>query len=356
MKQLNEFNRRMEEESLFPPIRMKDGVVRFIDQRKLPQEEAVYSTTDVKEICEAIKSMAIRGSGAIGISGLYGMLLTAIQTNGDKQAIKETANMLKATRPTAINLSKTVDELSLCLAQASAGDLLESFTDKCCEILQRQLDFEYALGAAGAEKICDGDCILTHCHSGALAGSGFGGRALSVIRAAHNQGKQIHVYTSETRPYLQGARITAYELSKFGIPHTLITDGMSGYLMRLGKIQKVVVGSDRVAANGDLINKIGTYMHALAAKANGIPFYTATASHTIDFALDHGMDLEVEFRDENEVRYLSGTSITDHETHALYPAFDVTPNELISGIITEAGVITAPYQQNMACLKTNCPI
>lgn len=355
MRKINELNSRMKEESLLPPIWMDDGIVRFIDQRKLPQEEEVCFTTDAKDICEAIKNMAIRGSGAIGISGVYGMLLAVIQTHGDKEAIKETANMLKATRPTAINLSKTVDELSLCLEQTSASDLLETFIAKCCEILQRQLDFEYALGAAGAEEICDGDCILTHCHSGALAGSGFGGRALSVIRAAHNQGKKIHVYTSETRPYLQGARITAYELSKFGIPHTLITDGMSGYLMRLGKIQKVVVGSDRVAANGDLINKIGTYMHALAAKENGIPFYTATASHTIDFSLKQGMDLEVEFRDENEVRYMTGKCITNNGTHALYPAFDVTPNKLISGIITEAGVILAPYHQNLICLKSNFP-
>lgn len=351
MDQLSKLTSQWQEEQLCLPIWMEQGKVSFIDQLKLPREERILTTSSVVDLADAIRTMAIRGSGAIGITGVYAMLLAAVTSKGDRSAILEAGALMKSTRPTAINLMKTVDELSAFVQQYTGQDLLDAFTAKCCEILVRQLEFERRLGENGAALIEDGDSILTHCHSGALAGSGFGGRALSVIRTAFQQGKRIHVYTSETRPYLQGARITAYELSKFGIPHTLITDGMSGYLMRLGKIQKVVVGSDRVAANGDLINKVGTYMHALAAHANGIPFYTATSSHTIDFSLPQGMDLGVEYRKEEEVLTLAGVRITDDATHALYPAFDVTPHELIAGIITEKGVIRAPYVQNLSALN-----
>lgn len=351
MTQIATYIKQWREEALCLPIWMEGDQVSFIDQLKLPREELVITTSRVEDVAEAIRTMAIRGSGAIGITGVYGMLLAAVQSKGDKKTVLEAGALLKSTRPTAINLMKTVDELALAVEHASDDSFLEEFEAKCCEILVRQLDFERKLGQHGAELIQDGDTILTHCHSGALAGSGFGGRALSVIRTAFLQGKQIHVFTSETRPYLQGARITAYELSKFGIPHTLITDGMSGYLMRLGKIQKGVVGSDRVAANGDLVNKIGTYMHAVAAKENGVPFYTATSSHTIDFGLKQGMDLHVEYRNEQEVLSLAGQRISDDQTHALYPAFDVTPNQMISGIITEKGVITAPFIENLQKLN-----
>lgn len=351
MSRLKELTKNWQEQNLVLPIWIEENKIKLVDQLKLPSNEDVLTIDNVEELASAIKDMTIRGSGAIGIAGAYGMLLEAINTKGSLKDIVEAGKKLKNTRPTAVNLMKTVDELTEYALNYHGDSFYDEFTNKVCTILERQLEFERLLGKNGAELINDGDCILTHCHSGALAGSGYGGRALSVIRTAFEQGKNIHVFTSETRPYLQGARITAYELSKFNIPHTLITDGMSGYLMKLGKIQKVVVGSDRVASNGDLLNKVGTYMHAVAAKESNIPFYTATSSHTIDFGLKAGMDIGVEYRSENEVTHLNGQRITDKDTKALYPSFDVTPNELISGIITEIGVVKAPFIENLKKLK-----
>lgn len=351
MKNINMLTERLKGQNLILPIWFEDNSVKIIDQIKLPFVEEVYNIETVEELGKAIKTMTIRGSGAIGIAGAYGILLATLNSKGDKSAIRESGILLKSTRPTAVNLMKTVDEMIEAVDSYDGDNLLSFIEGKTIEIVERQLDYEHKLGAFGAELINDGDNILTHCHSGALAGAGYGGRALSVIRAAHEQGKKIHVFTSETRPYLQGARITAYELMKWGIPHTLITDGMSGYLMRLGKIQKAVVGSDRIAANGDLLNKVGTYMHALAAKENNVPFYTATSSHTIDYNLKNGMDAKVEFRDENEVTHLNGQLITNKLTKALYPSFDVTPNKLISGIITEKGVMKAPYTESLLKVK-----
>lgn len=351
MNRINELTESWKSQGLLLPIWLENNRLHVVDQRVLPRETLILEISEVKGLADAIKNMSIRGSGAIGISGVYGMLLAMIKSSGSKDTVILAGRELKATRPTALNLMKTIDRLTAFAEECPESEFYELFMDKACSILEDQLSFEKRLGAFGAELIQDGDSILTHCHSGALAGSGFGGRALSVIRTAFMQKKNIHVFTCETRPYLQGARITAYELGRFGIPHTLITDGMSGYLMRLGKIQKVVVGSDRVAANGDLVNKVGTYMHAMAAKENGIPFYTATSSHTIDFSLKSGADIEVEFRPGAEVTHLNGQLITPENTQALYPAFDVTPNEMISGIITEAGVISKPYTTELLKLK-----
>lgn len=351
MSILKDLSIKWKEEKLILPIWYEDGRVNIIDQIKLPFVEEVYSLDSVSQLARAIKDMTIRGSGAIGIAGAYGILLAAVEFKGDIKSIKEAGILLKSTRPTAVNLMKTVDEMVQYVDSYKGDDIIEYIERMAAEVIVRQLNYEKQLGKFGAELIEDGDTILTHCHSGALAGAGFGGRALSVIRTAHESGKKIHVFTSETRPYLQGARITAYELMKWGIPHTLITDGMSGYLMRLNKIQKIVVGSDRIAANGDLLNKIGTYMHALAAKENKVPFYTATSSHTIDYNLSNGMDAKVEFRNEDEVTSLNGQRIALEGTRALYPSFDVTPNELIAGIITEKGVMTKPYGESLLKVK-----
>ncbi len=351
MSILKDLSIKWKEEKLILPIWYEDGRVNIIDQIKLPFVEEVYSLDSVSQLARAIKDMTIRGSGAIGIAGAYGILLAAVEFKGDIKSIKEAGILLKSTRPTAVNLMKTVDEMVQYVDSYKGDDIIEYIERMAADVIVRQLNYEKQLGKFGAELIEDGDTILTHCHSGALAGAGFGGRALSVIRTAHESGKKIHVFTSETRPYLQGARITAYELMKWGIPHTLITDGMSGYLMRLNKIQKIVVGSDRIAANGDLLNKIGTYMHALAAKENKVPFYTATSSHTIDYNLSNGMDAKVEFRNEDEVTSLNGQRIALEGTRALYPSFDVTPNELIAGIITEKGVMTKPYGESLLKVK-----
>ncbi|QAS52203.1 S-methyl-5-thioribose-1-phosphate isomerase [Halobacillus litoralis] len=346
MTTIHELVKRYQGEELALPIWFEEGVLKLIDQTKLPFSEDIVTCSTVEHLAEAIRSMMIRGSGAIGICGAYGLYLAAYVSDGDPDEIKQAGKLLKSTRPTAVNLMKTVDEMVEAI-NGTGQDLVEGMEQKTVEILERQLAFEYELGKHGAALIEDGDTIMTHCHSGALGGAGYGGRALSVIRTAHEQGKNIHVITCETRPYLQGARITAYELKKFGIPHTLITDNMSGFCMNTGRVDKIVVGSDRVSANGDLANKVGTYMHALAAKENRIPFYTATSSHTIDFDTESGKDIEVEMRDSSEVTEIKGVKIAPEGTNALYPSFDITPNHLISGIITEKGVITAPFTDNL---------
>ncbi|MYL34391.1 S-methyl-5-thioribose-1-phosphate isomerase [Pontibacillus yanchengensis] len=346
MRLIEQFVERVKSEQLALPIWFENNALKVLDQKKLPFQEEVYTLFTVEDLAEAIKAMTIRGSGAIGICGAYGVLLAALRSQGDAKEIREAGALLKSTRPTAVNLMKTVDEM-LTVVNGPRDEVISKIEKKAVEILERQLEFEYQLGRHGASLIEDGDTIMTHCHSGALGGSGYGGRALSVIRAAHEQGKQIHVYTCETRPYLQGARITAYELKKFGIPYTLITDSMSGFCMSQGMIQKVVVGSDRVSANGDLANKIGTYMHALAAHQHNIPFYTATSSHTIDFDTESGKYIEVEMRAADEVTHFNKSAIAPEGTQALYPSFDITPNELISGIITEKGVFKAPYETNL---------
>ncbi len=351
MELLDELTNSWREQNLILPIWMEGRNLKVINQLKLPMQEEIIDVKTVDQLADIIRTMTLRGSGAIGISGAYGMLLETYISDGDKKAIVAAGSRLKDTRPTAVNLMKTIDELTDFVNGLADDEVVSQMEEKVARVLETQLEFERALGKYGAEMIADGDTILTHCHSGALAGSGYGGRALSVIRSAWEQGKKIHVFTSETRPYLQGARITAYELGRFGIPHTLITDGMSGYLMELGKIQKVVVGSDRVASNGDLLNKVGTYMHALAAKDNQVPFYTATSSHTIDFSLKQGLDIGVEYRKEEEVTHLNGQRITPEGTRALYPSFDVTPNRLISGIITEKGVVTPEYTTNLQMLN-----
>lgn len=350
MSKINELVAELKSQNLLLPLWFEGGGVKLLDQIKLPFTEEIYHLDQVEQLAEAIKKMTIRGSGAIGIAGAYGIYLAAYKSKGDLEAIRQAGVLLKSTRPTAINLMKTVDE-TLEGLNGSGDELLSQVEDRVIEILKKQLRYEHQLGEYGAELINDGDTVLTHCHSGAVAGSGYGGRALSVIRKAFEQGKKIQVFTSETRPYLQGARITAYELKKFGIPFKLITDNMSGYLMSRGMIQKVVVGSDRVAANGDLANKIGTYMHALAAKEHGIPFYTATSSHTVDFKTPNGASIEVEFRNPEEVTHLNGQRIALEGTDALYPSFDITPNKLIAGIITEKGVIRPSYEENLKVLE-----
>ncbi|MED3716505.1 S-methyl-5-thioribose-1-phosphate isomerase [Geobacillus thermodenitrificans] len=348
MKTISELMNELKDKNLALPIWFEKGTLKIIDQLQLPFKEVVYTLGDIQSLAKSIRDMNIRGSGAIGICGAYGIYLAALTSKGNKKVIEEAGRLLKSTRPTAVNLMKTVDEmLSVIDTCKDSVEVLFRVEQKAVEIIERQLQFEYELGRYGSTLINDGDTVMTYCHSGALAGSGYGGRALSVIRTAFEQGKAIHVIVCETRPYLQGARITAYELKKFGIPYTLITDNMSGYCMKKKLIQKVVVGSDRIAANGDLANKIGTYMHALVARENNIPFYTATSSHTIDFSTARGDEIEVELRSGEEVTKLNGQQIAPYGTKALYPSFDITPNHLISAIITEKGIIYAPYEKNL---------
>ncbi|MFG6114826.1 S-methyl-5-thioribose-1-phosphate isomerase [Halobacillus sp. MO56] len=346
MEKLRELVNEFQAQNLLLPIWLQEEKLYAVNQKKLPHTNEVMAIQNVEELASAINDMVIRGSGALGTCGAWGLYLAAIRSGGDEKFVTRAGELLKQTRPTAVNLVHTIDEI---LEQMNGHgiELIQEIERKTIEILKRQLSFEHRLGEYGAELIQDGDSILTHCHSGALAGSGYGGRALSVIRKAHEQGKNIHVYVCETRPYLQGARITAYELKEFGIPHTLLSDNMSGHCMRQGLIDNVIVGSDRVVRNGDLANKVGTYMHALAAKANNVPFYTATSSHTIDGTLSNGKEIEIEYRNPSEVTSFQEFRIAPEDTQALYPSFDITPHELIEGIITERGVIQAPYSTNL---------
>ena len=351
MNDLHQLVSKFKDEQLALPIWFENDSLKILNQLKLPFQEEYNTIHSVKDLAKAIKDMNIRGSGALGISGAYGIYLAALKSKGNINEIYEAGKLLKSTRPTAINLMKTVDEV-LGSVSGRPEEVISRVETKVIEVLKRQLEFEHKLGEYGATLIDDGDTIMTYCHSGAVGGSGYGGRALSVIRKAFDQGKNINVIACETRPYLQGARITAYELKKFGIPHTLITDNMSGICMKEGIIQKIVVGSDRVACNGDLANKVGTYMHALVANEHNIPFYTATSSHTIDFDTDNGDSIEIEYRDATEVTYINNSPIALEGTKAIYPSFDITPNHLIKGIITEKGVISAPFKQNLKVLKT----
>ncbi|QGP93088.1 Methylthioribose-1-phosphate isomerase [Neomoorella glycerini] len=340
---VNALVQELRERELLLPIWGEGEKVVLLDQTRLPFKTVYLEIYTVVELCTAIKDMTIRGSGALGLAGAWGAYLASLK-NDNLEAFQRDLAALKATRPTAVNLAKTVDEIGTDL---DPRQFKEQVVQRLIDIVHRQLNFELALGEAGAALIHDGDTIMTHCHSGALAGAGYGGRALSVIRRAWEQGKKISVLVNETRPYLQGARITAWELKRLGIPFTLITDNMSGFCLEKGMVNLVVVGSDRVARNGDLANKIGTYLHALAAYDNNVPFYTATSSHTIDLNTPSGDTIPVEMRPAEEVLTLAGQPIAEPGTKALYPAFDITPHRLITGIITEKGVIYPPFEKNL---------
>lgn len=337
---------------LLRPVWIENHSLRMVDQLLLPLQEEILTLTNVSQVCKRIKDMSIRGSGALGLAGACGMYLAWLESGRSSTDISSFAEQIKQTRTTAINLINTVEEMQAWFFKNTNADESEVLK-KVEEIANRQLGYELALGKNGADLIQDGDNILTHCHSGALAGAGFGGRALSSIRMAWAQKKKIHVYVSETRPYFQGSRITAYELSKWAIPYTIITDSMSGSLMRAGKINKIIVGSDRVASNGDLINKVGSLTHALVAQAYGVPFYVATSEHTFDAGLPNGDCFQLEYRSPEEVLNYQGVRIAPPDAQASYPAFDITDHKLIKGYITEAGVLYPPFSNSLKNLHTH---
>lgn len=332
--------------NLLLPIWYEGGAIRIIDQRELPHHKVIVRIDHVNDLISSIQNMAIRGSGALGLCGAWGVFLAANEFAGRVEAVLAAARSLREARPTAFNLHRTVDELVPLVTNAE--DTMEDLESQVLEIVERQLSYEYKLAEEGAKLLHEGDSILTHCHSGALAGAGYGGRVISVLRRAVETGKKIHVFVSETRPYLQGARITAWELGKLGIPYTVITDGTSGYCMQQRLVNLVLVGSDRVAANGDVANKIGTYTHAVLAAAHHVPFYVATSEHTIDLSLATGTQIPIEMRPMEEIMHLGERLLTPPDATALYPAFDITPAGLIAGIITEKGVLKPPYEASVA--------
>lgn len=321
----------------------ESGSFFLLDQRLLPEKITYLQCRSVNEVAKAIREMAVRGAPAIGVSAAYGMALAA--RAGGAAAVKSAALKLRGTRPTAVNLHWAVERMESCMDQAkktSDAALAHSLLLEAHAICKEDLDANRRIGAWGEPLIPDGASVLTHCNAGALATAGYG-TALGVIRAAFEQGKRIQVIANETRPFLQGARLTAYELAKEGIPVTVACDNAVGHLMKKGMVQKVVVGADRIAANGDAANKIGTYTVALAAKAHGVPFYVAAPASTFDLTLASGELIPIENRTPREVTHVGEHRITPEGVPVYNFAFDVTPANLIAGIITEKGVLTAPY-------------
>jgi len=338
-------------------IEWKKGKVVLIDQTKLPLEEVYIETSDYLRVAEAIKVLSVRGAPAIGVAAAYAVALAAAQSSAKStpeflRELEEAIRVIGATRPTAVNLFWALErmrkkaEANSHLAVSRLKRVLKEEADK---IAKEELEMSRQMGDFGAELIDDGDNILTHCNAGALATVDYG-TALAVIRSAHNQGKNIHVYADETRPLLQGARLTTWELMRENIPVTLICDNMAGYFMSLGKVKKVVVGADRIAANGDVANKIGTYSVAVLAKEHGIPFYVAAPVSTIDIALSDGSKIPIEERACDEVIGFGGNKVATEGVRVANPAFDVTPNRLVTNIITDRGILEPPYKDSIAKL------
>ena len=327
------------------------SAVNMIDQRLLPETFEIVSYKSYLEIAKAIKDMVVRGAPAIGAAAAFGMALAARESrsNNTKNLLDDllkSGAYLKTARPTAINLAWAVDRIFNAISsfQGSPDDLREMVLVEAQKLADEDVAINKRMAAFGAELIDDGDTIVHHCNTGALATVDWG-TALGVIRTAWEQGKKIHVLVDETRPRLQGARLTAWELEQYGIPYEIISDNMSGFFMRAGKVQKVFFGADRVTANGDVANKIGTYMLALAANDNGIPAYSVAPTSTIDLNLSNGDLIPIEERTMDEVLniQLAGERVMPVNAKARNPAFDVTPARLISGIVTENGVAYPPY-------------
>ena len=329
-------------------IRWEDSALYLLDQTRLPAAEDWLRYTDYRQVANAIQTMVVRGAPAIGITAAYAMVLAAQENAGDfPAAMSQAKAVLAASRPTAVNLFWALDRMEK--LWLSAGPDLPRLEEEARAIHREDVQMNETMGKAGAELVPQGARILTHCNAGALATGGYG-TALGVIRAAHAQGKVSMVYADETRPLLQGARLTAYELVRDRIPVTLICDDMAGYLMSQGKVDLVVVGCDRMAANGDFANKIGTYSLAVLASHHGIPFYTALPSSTIDLSIPDGSHIPVEQRDGQEVACFAGLQTGPLGVQTWNPAFDVTPHDLLTAIITERGVLRPPFDRKLADL------
>lgn len=331
---------------MIPTVEWKDGAVRLIDQSRLPGVVEFVDCRDVETVAQAIRELKVRGAPAIGVTAAMGVALgaqsiEATEYDAFAKALSAVCDRLAATRPTAVNLFWALDRMKrklISLRGETIPHVKKSLMEESQVILDEDVALCKAMGRYGADLISSGQTVLTHCNAGALATAGYG-TALGVIRAAWEQGKKIQVIADETRPVLQGARLTAWELMQDKIPVTLITDNMAGALMRQGKIQLCVVGADRIAANGDVANKIGTYSVAVLARAHKIPFYVAAPYSTIDLKTKSGADIPIEERNPGEVRRIHGSHAIAPQNVPVYnPAFDVTPAELITGIITERGV------------------
>ena len=338
----------------FRTIEWRDNKVVMLDQTKLPGEEVYNEYSDFKSVAEAIRGMVIRGAPAIGVAAAMGIALGAREIIADTeesffQQLSNICDVMAATRPTAVNLFWAIERMKR-VAEANRERGLNGIREilrlEAIAVEEEDLRICRAIGANGAAVIREGSTVLTHCNAGGLATAGYG-TALGVIRAAHEQGKNIRVVADETRPWLQGARLTVWELMKDNIPVTLITDSMAGYFMKKGEISCCVVGADRIAANGDTANKIGTYSVAVLAKENKIPFYVAAPLSTFDLSLESGDAIPIEERHSREVTHLAGFSVAPIGAKVCNPAFDVTPARYITGIITEKGVLSGDFRRRI---------
>ncbi|MCZ7534765.1 MAG: S-methyl-5-thioribose-1-phosphate isomerase [Acidimicrobiia bacterium] len=334
-------------EPLPPTIEWRRGRLRLIDQRELPERLTFVVCSTVEDLCEAISTLAVRGAPALGAAGAYGVAMAALGAPAVRGAarVRAAARRIVATRPTAVNLAWGVERALAALAAGGASAALE----EAHRIAAHDVAANRALGAHGAALVPDRARVLTHCNAGSLAAVGYG-TALGVIRAAAEAGKAPRVWVDETRPLLQGARITAWELDRLGIEATLIPDVAAGSLMAAGEVDLVVVGADRIAVNGDVANKIGTYALAVLARHHGIPFYVAAPVSTIDVSTRDGGAIAIEERDGAEVTSLRGVRIAPRGFRAFNPAFDVTPARFVTALVTEAGVVRPPYRRAIARL------
>lgn len=342
---------------MIKPVEWRDEGVLMLDQRLLPTEEKWLTLKSYTEVADAIREMVVRGAPAIGISAAYGVALGAREFVGTsvldfEDDLDYICEVLGATRPTAVNLFWAIERMKRLFQTAkddgkSVSEIKQILIDEAKLIHEEDIESQAQIARFGGELLADNSTVLTHCNAGALATGGVWGTALGVVRGAKNAGKTIAVIADETRPYLQGARLTAWELMQDKIPVTLITDNMAGYMMQQGKVQAVVVGADRIAANGDTANKIGTYMVAVLAKENNIPFYVAAPLSTIDLNTPSGKEIPIEERNEREVTHIKENQLAPDGVSVSNPAFDVTPNHLIDAIITDKGLAKPNYNESL---------
>ena len=347
---------------MLPTIEWKDDAVVMVDQRKLPAVETYVTCRTASEVAKAIKTMVIRGAPAIGVAAAMGVALgmRRSRATGTKQFATEfqkTCDMLAATRPTAVNLFWAIDRMKRTFAEAAqAGGSVDEIRERLEAEARRIHDEDVAscrsVGSHGATLVPDAANVLTHCNAGALATAGYG-TALGVIRSAVEQGKKVAVLADETRPFLQGARLTAWELLRDGIDTTVITDNMAGAMMSQGRVDLVIVGADRIAANGDVANKVGTYGVAVLAKEHGIPFYVAAPLSTVDLQTPDGSRIPIEERNAREVTHVGSARLTPEGARVRNPAFDVTPARYVTAIVTEQGIARAPYERSLRELVEN---
>ncbi len=343
------------------PLRWEGGFLYLLDQRRLPEEETWLPYTNASNVADAIRSMVVRGAPAIGIAAAFGLVLEAYAlqeaeiSDGNEfgELWMQAAGLLQAARPTAVNLMWAVRRMVNVFSAHKEMELMDLpglLEKEAISIWSEDVNANLLMGRMGAGLFPDHVNFLTHCNAGALATGGYG-TALGVIRACRQMGKTVHVFANETRPWLQGVRLTAWELMKDGIPVTVIVDSVAATLMRQGRVNVVIVGADRIAANGDVANKIGTYSLAVAAKAHNIPFYVAAPISTIDYNIDSGEDVPIEERDACEV-----ISYTSFSPNIYNPVFDVTPNELVNAIITEKGVLVPPFRHSIKAVLPSFPL